>query len=133
MANGLLCSETLSSSTPKYRHDSNSENTPPPLHCSNLKDYDLLCSEVLEDTDQLRKPVLAEHKQIYENFNHPPVKADCDNIILKDDRVLQNLLQNEERWVLGSFYQGLVFVKNNIFLFLTFLFYFSVTRLKYYN
>ena len=94
MANGLLCSETLVA-TPKYRHDSNGENTPPQYN-TDIKSYDLFCTEVLTD-QPLAKPVLTEHKQLYENFNHPPVKADCDSIILKDDRVLQNLLRNQDR------------------------------------
>ena len=96
MANGLLCSEALVS-TPKYRHDSNGENTPPQFaahHGSDYKPRDLFCTEILSTTT---KPVLGESKQLYENFNHPPVKADCDSIILRDDRVLQNLLRNQDR------------------------------------
>ena len=92
MANGLFCSEALVS-TPKYRHDSNSENNPPDLS----KTCQLLCSEVLEDAE-LHKPVQTKPVQgVQQTFHHPPVKADCDNKILRDDRVLQNLLKNEDR------------------------------------
>ena len=92
MANGLLCSETLVS-TPKYRHGSNSENCPPEYH--EIKSYQLLCQEILQEQDM--RPQTISCKQIYHNFQHQPVKADCDTIILKDDRVLQNLLRNEDR------------------------------------
>jgi hypothetical protein len=137
MANGLYCAEAaVLPVTPKYRHDSNSENTPPPsrplepttpdsvYHNSEKQQQqhhnDLLCREVLEEGRELHKEVLKawgtyslpqqyhQHSSSYQqqqyqseqftsNFNHPPVKADYDSILLKDDRVLQNLLRNEER------------------------------------
>jgi hypothetical protein len=135
MANGLYCAEAaVLPVTPKYRHDSNSENTPPPsrplepttpdsvYHNSEKQQQihnDLLCREVLEEGRELHKEVLKawgtyslpqqypqhssylqqqyQSEQFTSNFNHPPVKADCDSILLKDDRVLQNLLRNEER------------------------------------
>jgi len=137
MANGLYCAEAaVLPVTPKYRHDSNSENTPPPsrpleptptstLYADSMysekqqQQYinsDLLCREILEEGRELQKEVLrawpysSTHPQQYHsyqqqyqseqftsNFNHPPVKADCDSILLKDDRVLQNLLRNEDR------------------------------------
>ena len=97
MANGLLCTEQLVSSTPKYRHGSNSENTPPQYtqYSTDLKPYNqLMCQETIDDSSIL-KPI--QNKPIFESFQHPPVKADCDTIILRDDRVIQNLLKNEER------------------------------------
>jgi len=103
MANGLFCSENLPV-TPKLRHDSNdsnSENTPPELFLAVGKNCDLLCTEVM-DEKELQKPVLQQLQQYKQNitsFNHPPVKSSCDSIILKDDRVLQNLLRNEERYM----------------------------------
>jgi len=103
MANGLFCSENLPV-TPKLRHDSNdsnSENTPPELLLAVGKKCDLLCTEVM-DEKELQKPVLQHlqpYKQNITSFNHPPVKSSCDSIILKDDRVLQNLLRNEERYM----------------------------------
>merc|ERR1712242_552464 len=54
------------------------------------------------DEKELQKPVLQQLQQYKQNitsFNHPPVKSSCDSIILKDDRVLQNLLRNEERYM----------------------------------
>ena len=101
MANGLFCSENLPV-TPKLRHDSNdsnSENTPPELIIGVGKNRDFLCTEVM-DEKELQKPVfqqMQQYKQNIASFNHPPVKSECDSIILRDDRVLQNLLRNEER------------------------------------
>ena len=135
MANGLYCAEAaVLPATPKYRHDSNSENTPPPpsrpLVEPVLSPFDpfdkrltseLLCHEILEEGRELQKEVLKawpigsthpppsyqylnHQRSQYQSeqlmscsFNHPPVKADCDSILLRDDRVLQNLLRNEER------------------------------------
>ena len=103
MANGLYCSETLAS-TPKLRHisnDSNSENTPPEL-LDVVKTCDLICNEVLEDRESQKseKPShqkVQPAKQVLENLNHDPVESKIDFYILNDDRVLQNLLRNEER------------------------------------
>ena len=53
-----------------------------------------MCQETIDDSSIL-KPI--QNKPIFESFQHPPVKADCDTIILRDDRVIQNLLKNEER------------------------------------
>lgn len=103
MANGLFCSENLPV-TPKLRHDSNdsnSENTPPELIIGVGKNRDFLCTEVM-DEKELQKPVfqqMQQYKQNIASFNHPPVKSECDSIILRDDRVLQNLLRNEERYL----------------------------------
>jgi len=103
MANGLFCSENLPV-TPKLRHDSNdsnSENTPPELLTVMGKSCDLLCTEVM-DEKELQKPVFQQmhpYKQNIASFNHPPVKSKCDSILLRDDRVLQNLLRNEERYL----------------------------------
>lgn len=113
MANGLFCSESLPV-TPKYRHnstdsnDSNSENTPPELAHLIGKTCDLLCTEVIDERE-LQKPVMQllqpckqqqyQQQQQMASFNHPPVKADHDSVILQDDRVLQNLLRNEERYL----------------------------------
>jgi len=102
MANGILfCSDNLPV-TPKYRHvsnDSNSENTPPELFTASVgKPCELFCTEVI-DEKELQRPVLQPFKQQQsDSFNHPPVKANSDTILLKDDRVLQNLLRNEERY-----------------------------------
>lgn len=104
MANGILfCTDNLPV-TPKYRHvsnDSNSENTPPELFTASVgRPCDLFCTEVI-DEKELQKPVfqpLRQQHQQSDNFNHPPVKANSDSIILKDDRVLQNLLRNEDRY-----------------------------------
>ena len=38
-------------------------------------------------------------KHITENYHHPPVESKIDPYLLHDDRVLQNLLRNEERYV----------------------------------
>jgi len=114
MANGLFCSENLPG-TPKLRHDSNdsnSENTPPELLTSLGKNCDLLCTEVM-DEKELHKPVhqqMQPCKQNIASFNHPPVKSECDSILLRDDRVLQNLLRNEERY-LPSYQDYLKFVQ----------------------
>jgi len=70
------------------------------------KNCDLVCTEVIDDKE-LQKPVMQilhpckqqQQQQQLANFNHPPVKADCDSIILRDDRVLQNLLRNEDRYL----------------------------------
>ena len=148
MANGLYCNETaVLPVTPKYRHDSNSENTPPtsrPLESTPISNSitstslypdsmyshkeliqhqrtaDLLCREILEEGQELPKEVVLrawhsdsapshlpahqntmsyryQSEELLTSFNHPPVKADCDSILLKDDRVLQNLLRNEDR------------------------------------
>jgi len=103
MANGLFCSENLPV-TPKLRHDSNdsnSENTPPELLTSVGKNFDLLCTEVMDERE-LQKTGFLQMQQYKQNiaiFNHPPVKSSCDSIILSDDRVLQNLLRNEERYL----------------------------------
>lgn len=102
MANGILfCSDSLPV-TPKYRHvsnDSNSENTPPELFTASVgRPFDLFCTEVIDERE-LQKPALQPFKQQQQDsFNHPPVKANSDSILLKDDRVLQNLLRNEERY-----------------------------------
>ena len=103
MANGLFCPESLPV-TPKLRHDStdsNSENQPPELGSS------LLCREVLqlpclEEKEIQRNPASLQqqplqHRQQPPQFHHPPVESHNDHILLRDDRVLQNLLRNEER------------------------------------
>ena len=102
MANGLFCPESLPV-TPKLRHDStdsNSENQPPELGSS------LLCREVLqlpclEEKEIQRNPACLlqplQHRQQPPQFHHPPVESHNDHILLRDDRVLQNLLRNEER------------------------------------
>jgi len=102
MANGILFSTESLPVTPKYRHvsnDSNSENTPPELFTATVGgSCDLFCTEVIDERE-LQKPVLQPRKpSLSDNFNHPPVKANSDSILLKDDRVLQNLLRNEERY-----------------------------------
>ena len=104
MANGLYCSEALPS-TPKLRHvstDSNSENTPPEL-LSVSKGCDLVCTEVLDYSrvelpqpqPKLAPPPHIRHQ--LENYHHAPVESKLDPYLLGDDRVLQNLLRNEER------------------------------------
>ena len=108
MANGILFSTESLPVTPKFmqglpavdkaRHvsnDSNSENTPPELLTASIGD--LFCTEVIDERE-LQKPVLQQQKPQPDSFNHPPVKANSDQILLKDDRVLQNLLRNEERY-----------------------------------
>ena len=110
MANGLYCAETLPS-TPKLRHgsnDSNSENTPPELLSVVGKHSDLFCHEVLEASEDSRlnpsqktsqnlpQPFPRHHQ---ESFNHLPVHSKTDLYLLNDDRVLQNLLRNEERYM----------------------------------
>jgi len=103
MANGILFSTESLPVTPKYRHvsnDSNSENTPPELFTATVgsSTCDLFCTEVIDERE-LQKPVLQPRKPSHsDSFNHPPVKANSDSILLKDDRVLQNLLRNEERY-----------------------------------
>ena len=103
MANGILFSTESLPVTPKYRHvsnDSNSENTPPELFTATVgSSCDLFCTEVIDERE-LQKPVqLQPRKPSHsDSFNHPPVKANSDLILLKDDRVLQNLLRNEERY-----------------------------------
>ena len=108
-----MCTETLASSTPKYS-GTVGENTPP--YSNELKppppysDRLLLCTETLcpdEDTDAVLKSAVTAAAAVeqtslpavtkHASFHHPPVKADCDTIILRDDRVIQNLLKNEER------------------------------------
>merc|ERR1712038_1569471 len=108
MANGLICSENLPV-TPKLRRDSDCENTPPECAESLTKMCDLLCNEVIDDKElqkpsvhpvQDQQPQQPRQPQIVpQSFNYPPVRADCDTILLKDDRVLQNLLRNEERYL----------------------------------
>ena len=101
MANGLMCEENFPV-TPKLRRDSDSENTPPEVLEGFNKMCDLMCTEVIDDKE-LQKPVFnpapVQNRQplVTMSFNYPPVRADCDKIILRDDRVLQNLLRNEER------------------------------------
>ncbi len=105
MANGLYCSETLPS-TPKLRHvstDSNSENTPPELLSVAAKTCDLVCNEVLDEKEIMRmerntKCHQQQQRQLPENYSHGPVESKIDLYLLNDDRVLQNLLRNEERW-----------------------------------
>ena len=107
MANGLHCSETLPS-TPKLRHvstDPDSENTPPELlsGVSGRAGCDLICNEVLDEKEiqrmerhtggKLQQPL----RQLPESYNHAPVESKVDLYLLNDDRVLQNLLRNEER------------------------------------
>ena len=103
MANGLYCSETLPS-TPKLRHisnDSNSENTPPEL-LDVVKSCDLICNEVLDARENQKEKQCHQKvqpaKQVLESLNHDPVESKIDFYILNDDRVLQNLLRNEERF-----------------------------------
>ena len=110
MANGLMCQESLPV-TPKLRRDSDSENTPPDFGDGQTKICDLLCTEVIDEL-QMQKPCFhqAQHPaiqqpqtsaakpRVVESFNFPPVRAECDTILLRDDRVLQNLLRNEERY-----------------------------------
>jgi len=102
MANGLMCEENFPV-TPKLRRDSDSENTPPEVLEGFNKMCDLMCTEVIDDKE-LQKPVFnpapVQNRQplVTMSFNYPPVRADCDKIILRDDRVLQNLLRNEERY-----------------------------------
>ena len=104
MANGLYCSETLPS-TPKLRHvstDSNSENTPPELLSVAAKTCDLVCNEVLDEREILRMERNAkchqqQQRQLPESYSHGPVESKIDLYLLNDDRVLQNLLRNEER------------------------------------
>lgn len=104
MANGLYCSETLPS-TPKLRHvstDSNSENTPPELLSVAAKSCDLICNEVLDEKEILRmerNTKSHQHRQLPESYNHGPVESKIDLYLLNDDRVLQNLLRNEERYL----------------------------------
>ena len=104
MANGLYCSETLPS-TPKLRHvstDSNSENTPPELLSVAAKTCDLICNEVLDEREMLRmekNTKCQQQRQITESYNHGPVESKIDLYLLNDDRVLQNLLRNEERYL----------------------------------
>jgi len=104
MANGLFCSESLPS-TPKLRHvsnDSNSENTPPELLNVLGKTCDLTCNEVLDEREILRElpnPVQEKPPQQLGNTNFCPVKSKIDSYLLKDDRILQNLLRNEERYM----------------------------------
>merc|ERR1719507_484370 len=51
------------------------------------------------DERELQKPVLQPRKPAHpDSFNHPPVKANSDKNLFQDDRVLQNLLRNEERY-----------------------------------
>ena len=101
MANGLFSSESLPV-TPKLRHvsnDSNSENTPPEVLATAAKHCNLVCNEVI-DEKELQKPHHYQQqpfKNILENYNHPPVESKIDPYLLHDDRVLQNLLRNEER------------------------------------
>ena len=103
MANGILFSGESLPVTPKYRHvsnDSNSENTPPELFTASVGGHcDLFCTEVI-DEHELQKPVMLQPQKPSQpdSFNHPPVMANSDAILLKDDRVLQNLLRNEERY-----------------------------------
>lgn len=102
MANGLYCSEALPS-TPKLRHvsnDSNSENTPPELLSVVGKTCDLTCNEVFDEREILREipnPIQERPPQQIENTNFCPVRSKIDSYLLKDDRILQNLLRNEER------------------------------------
>ena len=102
MANGILFSTESLPVTPKYRHvsnDSNSENTPPELFTETVgSSCDLFCTEVIDERE-LQKPVLQPRKPAHpDSFNHPPVKANSDKNLFQDDRVLQNLLRNEERY-----------------------------------
>jgi len=103
MANGLFSSESLPV-TPKLRHvsnDSNSENTPPEVLATAAKHCNLVCNEVI-DEKELQKPHHYQQqpfKNILENYNHPPVESKIDPLLLHDDRVLQNLLRNEERYL----------------------------------
>lgn len=107
MANGLMFCEESLPVTPKLRRDSDSENTPPEgIEGALNKMCDLMCTEVIDDRE-LQKPVpnvlnpapmQQRQSQVTMSFNYPPVRADCDKIILRDDRVLQNLLRNEERY-----------------------------------
>lgn len=121
MANGLYCSETLPS-TPKLRHvstepklrhvstDSNSENTPPELLSVAAKTCDLVCNEVLDEKEILRMERNAkchqqqQQRQLPESYSHGPVESKIDLYLLNDDRVLQNLLRNEERLVPSKSY-----------------------------
>jgi len=103
MANGLFCPESLPV-TPKLRHvsnDSNSENTPPEVLAASAKHCHLLCNEVLDERELQRPSHYQQQpfKQIVENYNHPPVESKIDPYLLHDDRVLQNLLRNEERYL----------------------------------
>jgi len=107
MANGLFCPESLPV-TPKLRHsstDSNSENTPPDITKLSTRNVELMCTEMITDKEVQKScnqnSLLSKHipTQVNSCFNHPPVKADSDSVILRDDRVLQNLLRNEERYI----------------------------------
>ena len=90
-------------STPKLRHvstDSNSENTPPELLSVAAKSCDLICNEVLDEKEILRmerNTKSQQQRQLPESYNHGPVESKVDLYLLNDDRVLQNLLRNEER------------------------------------
>ena len=103
MANGLFCSESLTVS-PKLRHvsnDSNSENTPPELLAASGQHCHLLCHEIIDEKELRRGSHYQQQpfKHITENYHHPPVESKIDPYLLHDDRVLQNLLRNEERYV----------------------------------
>jgi len=103
MANGLFCSESLTVS-PKLRHvsnDSNSENTPPELLAASGQHCHLLCHEIIDEKELRRGSHYQQQpfKQITENYHHPPVESKIDPYLLHDDRVLQNLLRNEERYL----------------------------------
>ena len=79
--NDLICHEQLASVTRQLNSSSN---------------VDLMCHEAVTS---LSPAGGCEVKRVRpaEQLHHPPVKADCDTILLKDNRVLQNLLKSEDR------------------------------------
>jgi len=68
------------------------------------KTCDLVCNEVLDEKEIMRmerntKCHQQQQRQLPENYSHGPVESKIDLYLLNDDRVLQNLLRNEERYL----------------------------------
>ena len=98
----------LTCKNPPPAYPAHKSFAPPPYNqitsntYSNISSIDLMCHESATCTPAkpAGQPAPARGRPagyLDMNFQHPPVKADCDRILLKDNRVLQNLLKSEDR------------------------------------